>query len=122
MPAFNERSLERLSTCHEDLRRVFNLVILEFDCSVLCGFRNREEQERALIEKKTKAPWPRSKHNHLPSLAIDVVPYPVNWNDVHSFKVLSQVVLRIAHECNVKIKWGGEWQELQDLPHYELET
>lgn len=128
MPTFSESSIAKLLTCHYDLQRVFNLVIVEFDCSVLCGFRGKNEQEKAFKQKKTKLAWPKSKHNRMPSLAIDVIPYPVNWHDTESFYRLKEVVFRIAYDCNVELIWGGDWdgdgssddERFLDFPHFEI--
>ena len=48
MPKFGRKSRERLETCHPDLQTLFNAVIEEIDCSVICGHRNKESQKVAI--------------------------------------------------------------------------
>ena len=54
MPSFSQRSLDRLATCHPDLNRLFTEVVKHFDCTVLCGHRGQEEQDKAAQEKARK--------------------------------------------------------------------
>ena len=48
MPKFGRKSRERLETCHKDLQVLFNHVIENIDCSVLCGHRGEKEQNEAV--------------------------------------------------------------------------
>ena len=75
MPKFGQTSKENLSTCHEDLQRLFNEVIKHWDCSVTEGYRNEERQNKAYRGGKSKVKYPNGKHNRVPSNAVDVVPY-----------------------------------------------
>lgn len=120
MYKFGKASRERLATCHPDLQRLFNEVIKEIDCSIICGHRTAEEQEKAFKGGFSKVQFPNSKHNQMPSLAVDVAPYPIDWNDVAGFERLAEVVKRKAKELNIKIVWGGDWKRFVDRPHWEL--
>ena len=44
MPRFGKTSQSRLSTCHNDLQRLFNRVVEKYDCTIICGQRSHEEQ------------------------------------------------------------------------------
>ena len=81
MPRFGNKSKERLATCHPDLQRVFNEVINYVDCSILEGYRNAYWQDKYYAEGKTKLKYPDGRHNANPSNAVDVTPYPVDWDD-----------------------------------------
>lgn len=128
MPAFSKRSRENLSQCHPDLQRLFNDVIQHFDCSVICGHRGMEEQEEAFRTGKSKAHFGESKHNHMPSMAVDVVPYPLDWDDRERFGLLAGFVKGRAISLGINIRWGGDWDQdnqmrdetFLDMPHYEL--
>ena len=144
MPSFGTKSRERLETCHPDLQTLFNAVITVVDCSVTCGYRNKEDQEKAFNSGNSKVHFPHGKHNSNPCTAVDVVPYPVDWNDLDRFYwfggwVLAKAeILRNVGEITHKIKWGGNWRGLNngkidfsynrrkgvldDLPHFELIT
>lgn len=132
MPVFSKLSAMRLATCHPDLQRIMNRAILEYDFSVICGLRNEADQLEAFNKGTSKVKFPHSKHNRSKvgdgvwdltmSDAVDIAPYPINWNKPERFKDLSRVVLRIAKDMNIQITWGGNWRKLVDLPHYELKS
>ena len=89
-------------------------------CAVICGFRGRYEQEKAYMAGKSKAKFGQSKHNFKPSLAVDVVPLPLDWNDIPAFERLGEAVMKKADELSIKIKWGKNFKGLTDYPHFEL--
>lgn len=125
---FSLISQNKLNTCHPDLQTLFNEVIKYYDCSIICGHRNELEQNEAFRTGRSKLKFPNSKHNQVPSLAVDVVPYPVDWNDHKRFYHFAGFVLGLAHTLNIKIRWGGDWdsdlqfkdEKFLDLPHFEL--
>ena len=128
MPSFGAKSKVNLGECHEDLKRVFNKVIETYDCSVIEGYRGKDEQDDAFHSGKSKLKYPKSKHNRQPSLAADVVPYPVDWLDTKQFYHFAGFVQGLAEEMGVELRWGGDWnsnrlfedQSFHDLPHFEL--
>ena len=128
MPKFGNKSKQRLSTCHDDLQKVFNEVIKYVDCSVLEGHRDERRQEKLYAEGKTKVHYPMGRHNTKPSRAVDVVPYPVDWNDRERFHLFSGFVLGLARGMGVTLRWGGDWNmnfevddnKFDDFPHFEL--
>ena len=64
--------------------------------------------------------WPNGKHNKKPSLAVDVVPYPVDWSDIERFIRFGWFVKGLAIGLGIKIRWGGDWKRFKDYPHFEL--
>tara|TARA_Y100000004_G_scaffold30030_2_gene31216 strand:- start:15511 stop:15903 length:393 start_codon:yes stop_codon:yes gene_type:complete len=128
MAKFGKTSKEKLATCHEDLQKVFNEVIKHVDCSVIEGYRNEERQNRLFSEKKTKVRYPNGRHNSNPSRAVDVVPYPIDWNDRERFHLFAGFVLGIAKSMGIVLRWGGDWNmnfevddnNFDDFPHFEL--
>ena len=128
MPKFGRKSKERLSTCHEDLQKVFNEVIKYVDCSVLEGHRNEERQNRFYDEGKTKLRYPDGRHNADPSKAVDVTPYPVDWKDRERQTLFAGFVLGIARGMGLRLRWGGDWDQdfqvmdnrFDDFPHFEI--
>lgn len=137
MYKFSKRSRDNLSTASINLQKLFNEVIKEVDCTVICGHRSPEEQfelfkkgrenknfkwvvvDKSKVVTNIDGRAKKSNHNYLPSRAVDVVPYPLDWNDIAAFKKLGEVVKRKAKELGIKISWGGDWQSLKDYPHYE---
>ena len=130
MPHFSDLSEQRLSTCDERLQRLLCEAIKQVDFTVICGHRSREDQEDAFRLGRSKVRWPLSRHNHMPSLAVDIAPFPIDWQDTARFARLAGYIERIAHEQGVRIRWGGDFdrdgrtrdERFIDMPHIELET
>ena len=128
MPSFSKKSMDILKTCDLELQELFIEVVRHFDCSVLCGHRTEEEQNEAFRNNRSTKRWPESKHNLKPSMAVDVVPYPIDWENLNRFYYFGGFVKGIAQDMGIKIRWGGDWdgdtltddQKFMDLPHYEL--
>lgn len=130
MAKFSKVSLNKLKDCHPDLQRIFNEVIKHFDCSVLEGYRARQQQDYLFCLGKSKLKFPNSKHNTKPSMAVDVVPYPIDWQDRDCFHFFAGFVFAVATKLDIKIRWGGNWamdldvgfkeNRFDDLCHFEL--
>ena len=100
MPSFSENSLRALETCHADLQILFLQVVRDFDCSVICGTRGKEAQDAAYnaSPQLSKVKWPNSRHNSLPSMAVDVIPYPTGYKDEKTLRHFAGYVLGVAAE------------------------
>ena len=85
MAKFGKTSKERLSTCEKDLQMLFNEVVKGFDCSVVCGHRGEEAQNEAYKRGNSQVKYPHGRHNAVPSRAVDVSPYPIDWGDRDRF-------------------------------------
>jgi peptidoglycan LD-endopeptidase CwlK len=135
MPKFSQESFSRLSTCHQDLQVLFYEVIKYFDCTILEGHRNKELQDIAFDKGNTKLQWPNGKHNHQPSMAVDVAPFPVDFTQKEKLCWFGGYVLGIAQKLKDEgkmtraVRWGGSWNGLgefnepnmlNDLLHFEL--
>ena len=128
MPKFGSKSKERLATCDEKLQKVFNEVIKYVDCSILEGHRDERAQDKYFQEGKSKVRYPMGRHNSKPSRAVDVVPYPVDWEDRERFHLFSGFVLGLASGMGISLRWGGDWNrnfevddnKFDDFPHFEL--
>jgi peptidoglycan LD-endopeptidase CwlK len=134
MPTFGAESKKQLATCHPELQLLFNEVIKYYDCKVLEGYRNQADQEKAFNAGNSKLHYPNGKHNRLPSIAVDVSPFPVNWNDTKRFYWFAGFVLGMAVQLKAQgkmhydVRYGGDWnmnkdindQTFNDLVHFEL--
>lgn len=121
MPKFGKRSRKELATAHPDLQRLFNEVVKMFDCAVICGHRGKADQEKAFAGGFSKVQWPKSKHNKVPSLAVDVAPFPSLFKDVSKFHDLAVVVKETAKRLGIRVTWGGDFRGGWDKPHWQLE-
>ncbi len=128
MPSFGTISQARLATCHIDLQQVCELVIVNYDFTVLEGFRPHARQNELFRQGKSKLRGGESKHNSDPSRAVDIAPYIIDWDDSNRFYLLAGFMFQAASQLGVKLRFGGDWnrnwdlkdQSFFDLPHYEL--
>jgi len=148
MPYYSSRSKEKLSTCHEDLQKVFNEVIKYFDCTIVYGHRSPEEQfelfkrgrrkdsvsGRWVIDNKLEVVTYRdgydrkSMHNYDVSKAVDVMPYPIDPRDTDRMYYFAGFVMGIAKRMGIELTAGADWdrdtevddQTFHDLPHFEI--
>lgn len=120
-------SRRRLAECHPDLQRLVQAVAEGVDAgelapavtdvTVLCGFRGQKDQNAAFAAGTSKLRWPSSKHNRTPAEAVDLAPYPVDWQNLAAFSALRGYVLGVARGLGIPLR-VIEW----DRPHYELTT
>ena len=133
--AWSDHSKEVLKSCHPLLQAVMTraLVLSPFDLRLLEGHRDQETQNRLYFEGRSKLRWPHSKHNEFPSLAVDVIPLPVDWENMFHFHVMAGVIFAAAIEEGISAQgwqlrtgqdWDGDWsnkdQRFHDAPHFEL--
>lgn len=60
--------------------------------------------------------------------AVDLAPWPIDWNNSRRFQTLAGVMMRAALDESVHIRWGKDWNENgkyeekgeTDGPHFEL--
>ena len=124
MPKFSKQSLNRLQSCDERLFKLFSEVVKHFDCTILEGRRTVERQ--SMLVKQGKSKTMNSKH--LTGKAVDVAPYPINWEDRERFTYFAGFVMGIASQQGLKLRWGGDWDKdtdladnsFDDLPHFEI--
>lgn len=85
------------------------------DFTVLEGHRNKEKQNKAYAEGKSKLQWPNGNHNKIPSEAFDFAPYPIDWSNkpaaVARFVFVSGVLLVCARILGIKIRFGWDWNQ-----------
>lgn len=138
MFSFSARSKKNLDECHEDLVKIFNQVIQNYDCAIICGARDEETQNALFHSGQSKLQYPDSKHNvseeEPKSMAVDAVPYPVDWEDRESFYHFAGYVKGVADvlyeagEIDHVLRCGCDWdgdcvfddQTFHDFPHFEL--
>ena len=128
MPGYSQKSLKQLYGCHPQLQLLFFEIIKHYDCTVLEGYRNEMRQDELYRIGQSKVKYPDSKHNTTPSMAVDVAPYPIDWNNTKRFYHFAGFVIATAKQLSLDIRWGGDWdsdndlddQMFMDLVHFEL--
>ena len=133
----SSRSLSNLQGVHPQLVAVVQraIQITMQDFSVLQSVRTQAEQNALYAQGRTK-PGPvvtwtlRSKH--IPgadgySHAVDIVPYPVDWNTPARFDAVAKAMFAAADQLGCVIRWGADWDRdgkprekgETDSPHFE---
>ncbi|MGB0662783.1 MAG: hypothetical protein ACPGMR_03230 [Pontibacterium sp.] len=136
MNKYSVISARRLSECHSELQLLFRVVLKRYDHSVYCGHRDEATQNEAYENKDSKLRWPDSKHNSIPSKAIDAGPYfsDVDRWDEDQCRHFGGYVMGVADMLfeqglmTYRVRWGGDWdqdknikdQTFNDLVHFEL--
>lgn len=122
MFSYGQASLKRKAECSPQLQAVLDAAIKcsAIDFSLVCGYRDELNQTRAFEDEKSNARWLESPHNYKPSFAVDVYPYPVDWEDERPFNYIGGLITGIGAAHGVPITWGGSWKSFKDLPHFEL--
>lgn len=105
MPKFGRRSRERLKGVDSKLVNVLNEVVKYYDITVIEGLRTQERQDELIAKGLSKAKY--SKHTQ--GKAVDISPYPIDWDARDDFHYLGGFILGIATQMGVNVRWGGDW-------------
>ena len=130
MPKFGKRSKQRLQGVDSKLVNVLNEVCKYFDVTVIEGLRSQERQNELVAQGKSKTKFGK----HVQGKAVDIAPYPIDWNARDDFHYLGGFVLGIASQMGINVRWGGDWSDsslsqnrrttkdnnFDDLVHFEL--
>lgn len=139
----SERSLKSLKGVNPSLVKVVERAIelTEQDFLVLEGVRSKEQcyinygkgRTAAQCSAKgvptkyaqpnlSKVTWLNNPlaSKHVTGKAVDIVPYPIDWEDINKFKKINEAMQAAAKELGVKLSYGGDWTKKKDYPHWEL--
>ena len=128
MPKFGKKSKERLKGVDTKLVNVLNELIKIMDCTIIEGVRSEEKQQEYFKKGKSKIDGITKKGMHQLGKAIDLAPYPIDWNDRDRFHYMGGMIRGIAKQLNVNVRWGGDWDSdgqtkdnsFDDLVHVEV--
>ena len=124
MYKFGKRSRKRLKGVDSRLVNVLNELIKIMDVTVIEGLRSAERQEELLKEGATKVKYSK----HMEGKAVDICPYPIDWDDRDRFHYMGGMIRGIAKQLNLNVRWGGDWDSdgevkdnnFDDLVHIEI--
>ena len=119
MKELTKLSKQRLITCIEPLQLLVEEINKQMHINVSVGHREQSEQDKAFKEGKSQLKYPQSKHNKIPSLAVDIYPIANNQIAWEKFDELGVLIKETAKRLNIPITWGGDWK-MRDKPHIEL--
>lgn len=123
MYKWGKTSKNKLATCDKRLQDLANMMLSrsEFDLTITCGYRGEQEQNEAFEKGKSRARFGQSKHNTFPSKAIDICPYPIDWNDKdRRWQEMALNAMWCAGKLGIEIVWGGNFKTISDKPHFEI--
>ena len=124
MPRFGKKSRSRLKGLDSDIVNVLNQSIKHFDFSIIEGLRTLETQNSYVAKGASKTL--RSKH--LEGKAVDIAPYPIDYDDIERFVYLGGFILGVASQLGVNLRWGLDWDRdtftkdtgFRDIGHFEV--
>lgn len=136
--ALGAKSLAKLEGVHPNLVKVVKraIQISDQDFMVLEGVRTLKRQKELYAQGRTK-PGPKVtwtlNSRHIPKAdglghAVDLVPYPVDWNTASKFDAIYKAMMVAADDLGVQIRSGMDWDgdgklreaKEYDSPHFEL--
>lgn len=122
---FGAISLGRMEGVHPLLRecseRALSYGILDLTVPPFGGLRTLEDQRKLMAKGASETlnslhRVQQTGYGH----AIDLAPYPINWNDLSRFMMMGALMFRAASEIGMPLEWGGMWRKFKDYPHFQL--
>jgi len=139
MYSLSQRSLNILSTCHEDLQTLANEAIKNspYDFGITHGIRSPKLQNKLYQQGRTKPGKivtyidgynKKSKHNYDPALAMDIAVYvsgEITWK-LAFYEIVANHIMSVSerlfeeNKISNRIVWGGNWKKFKDYPHFQI--
>ncbi len=124
MYKFGSRSLRRLRGVDPRLVKILMQLIKMMDVTVIEGLRTAERQQELLAKGASKVKYSK----HMEGKAVDIAPYPIDWEDRDTFYYMGGMIRGIAQQLGIKVRFGGDWDSdgdtkdnsFDDLVHIEL--
>lgn len=123
---FGEKSRQRRIGVHPALvavsDRALSYGVMDMTVLHLGGARTLDQQKDLVQKGASKT----MKSRHLIQSdgyghALDLAPYPVDWNDIDRFMMMGSLMFRAAAQEGVILTWGGHWPSFKDYPHFQFE-
>ncbi|WP_081910567.1 M15 family metallopeptidase [Hymenobacter sp. APR13] len=130
------RQAQRLASVRPELRQAYASALLRWLQNpalarlgrpiVTEGYRSAAEQDALYAQGRTKPgrivtykQGGASKHNRQPAEALDVAFMLSNGQVSWSAELLRRFA-QLMKQANPAIRWGGDWPQFRDRPHFEL--
>lgn len=105
----SDSSIKNLENVHPDLIALVTAVSNLMPLRVLCGYRDQVDQNQAVATGHSTKPWPTSKHNASPSLAVDLCIEPYNPDDALQILYMNAFVMGFGTARGLKLRSGADW-------------
>jgi len=124
MPKFGKRSREKMKGVDSRLINVMNELIKLMDVTIIEGLRTKERQEELVAKGASKTKFSK----HIEGKALDLSPYPIDWENRDGFYYMGGMIRGIAQQLGYDIRYGGDWDSdgqtkdnnFDDLVHIEI--
>ena len=132
MNKWGNRSKEIRESLHPKLQLLMDEVLKVHDITLISGHRGEMEQNILKKNKKSKLAYPDSRHNSLPSEAVDFAKWNktkprIRWEDRMQTQYMAGYVQATADRLGIKIRLGADWngdlifdEKFYDPFHVEL--
>lgn len=152
MAHYGTKSQHELNTAEPDLITLFTEVVKYFDNSIIYAYRDQAIQFELfkkgrelingiwVITNQNKVVTYKdgyqklSMHNYSPSMAVDALPYPINYKDTDRMRYFAGFVMGTAVQLKEQgkmtynIRWGADWdrdsflddETFLDFCHFEI--
>lgn len=113
--------------CEDRLKQASELIITMFrvikekhpETHTSWVYRNEAEQDKAVSTGESMLRFPKSKHNILPSQAMDIFQIDKNGQAIFDPQFCYQAKKELM-DAGFKFRWGGDFKSLGDYGHFEL--
>jgi len=134
----SDSSDKNLATCNNRIQFAVYWLLNFVDVGVACGHRTKATQNKAYANKASTLKWPDSKHNSMPSNAVDLYAYVAGVGAImdrrkskRCYEYYARIAGLLEAYCDSKgyhFRWGGNWdgddsledQNFNDLMHFEI--
>ncbi len=118
---------EKLRSADPTIVNIYKLLIKPNfpDCHISWTYRNKEDQEEAFKNKRSKLHYPDSLHNKTDSYgkpcarAIDLFQLTKEKKAAFPVKYYFQIA-ELLKKQQMPIRWGGTFKSISDFDHFEL--
>lgn len=128
MYKYGKRSKSNMEGIDKRLKEVLNHLIKIMDVTIIEGKRSTKTQQEYFSKGKSKLDGVNKKSQHQLGKAVDLVPYPVDWNNRDGMYYMGGMLRGIGHMLGYNLRYGGDWDgdgktkdnKFDDLVHIEI--
>lgn len=122
---FSKNSLKNMEGVDDRLVKLAHLALkytrVDFGIPNTGGLRDEDMQYQLFLKDKSQCDGTIKKSKHQYGKALDFFAYKdkVTYERIYMLEV-AFAFLKASRELDIRIDWGGFWNNFEDLPHIEL--
>jgi hypothetical protein len=122
---FSKNSLKNMEGVDDRLVKLAHLALkytrVDFGIPSTGGLRDELMQHKIFLDGKSQCDGRHKKSKHQFGKALDFFAYVGELTyERHYMLEVAIAFLKASRELDIKIDWGGFWNNFEDLPHIEL--